>query len=291
MVIPEDNPITPEKIKLGKLLFEDKRLSGDNTVSCASCHHQAHAFSDTTSVSEGLDGLFTTRNSPPLFNLGYHPSYFRDGGAPTLEIQVIAPIENEIEMDMNVVELCKKLNDLGDYEFMSNEIFGTEITPFVISRSISTYLRTLVSGKSRYDDYLKGNENALTIMEKEGFEIFKGKANCISCHSGVNFTNYAFENNGLYTNYMDGGRSIITALPQDEGKFKVSSLRNLSFTGPYMFDGSLNTLEDVIEHYNAGGNNHINKSDEVFQLNLTVQEKEALLAFLLSLNDDNFVSN
>lgn len=291
MIIPEDNPITPEKIKLGKMLFEDVRLSRNNTISCASCHASNLAFSDTGAVSVGLDGLTTARNSPPLFNLGFHPYFFKDGGAPTLEIQVISPIENEIEMDLNVVEACAKLNATGDYQFLSNEVFGTEITPFVISRSISTYLRTLVSSESRFDSFLAGNQTALTTAEKEGYELFKGQANCISCHSGFNFTNYAFENNGLYETYIDGGRKIITGQITDEGKFKVASLRNLSFTGPYMFDGSLVSLEEVIDHYDSGGSSHMNKSNQIVPLNLSLQQKELLLAFLLCLNDSNFVSN
>lgn len=290
MNIPEDNPITPEKIKLGKLLFEDVRLSRNNTISCASCHSTSAAFSDTVALSTGLNGLKTARNSPPLFNLGYHPYFFKDGGAPTLEIQVISPIENVIEMDMNVVELCEKLNEAGDYQFLSNQVFGTDVTPFVVSRSLATYLRTLVSGESRYDSFVKGDETILSPAEKEGFEIFKGKANCIACHSGTDFTNYAFENNGLYETYADGGRKIITGQQVDEGKFKVPSLRNLSYTGPYMFDGSITSLEDVIDHYDNGGSSHVNKSDEIAPLNLSIHEKEVLLAFLLCLNDSNFVS-
>jgi cytochrome c peroxidase len=290
MDIPTDNPITPAKIKLGKLLFEDVRLSRNNTISCASCHSDKLAFSDTGAVSFGLDGLTTKRNSPPLFNLGYHPYFFKTGGAPTLEIQVISPIEDEVEMDMNIVEVCDKLNEAGDYKSLSNEVFGTDVTPFVVSRSLATYLRTLVSGSSRFDDYINGNENAITSTEKAGYELFAGKANCISCHNGFDFTNYAFENNGIYENYLDGGRKIITGLIEDEGKFKVPSLRNLSYTGPYMFDGSIETLEDVIEHYNSGGSSHMNKSDKIEPLNLSTYEKELLLAFLLSLNDSNFVS-
>ncbi len=290
MELPEDNPITPAKIKLGKLLFEDVRLSKNESVSCASCHFSQNAFSDTVAFSVGLYGQNTLRNSPPLFNLGYHPYYFKDGGAPTLEIQVIAPIHNEIEMDMNILEVCDILNTDGDYTRLSQEVFNTEVTPFVVSRSIATYLRTLVSANSRYDRFIEGDESALTSIEKEGLSIFEGKANCVACHSGFDFTNYSFQNNGIHLSYGDLGRRLITGLPEDDAKFKVASLRNLSFTGPYMFDGSLVSLEEVIEHYNSGGMNHTNQSDDVYPLNLTENEKQALLAFLLSLNDDNFVS-
>ena len=289
MIIPSDNPITHDKIKLGKLLFEDVRLSRNNTVSCASCHQQANAFGDETALSVGLDGSLSNRNSSPLFNLGYHPYYFKDGGAPSLEIQVIAPIENEIEMDLNIVDACKKLNNEGDLTSLSYKVFETEITPFVISRSIATYLRSLVSGNSRYDQYQLGDENALTEQEQLGLSLYAGKANCISCHSGTNFTNYSFENNGLYDIYSDEGRTIITGNSLDEGKFKVASLRNLSFTAPYMFDGSIATIDEVIEHYNSGGSSHSNKSESILPLLLTQNEKDALKAFLLSLNDVTFV--
>jgi cytochrome c peroxidase len=289
MEIPEDNPITPEKIQLGKLFFEDVRLSRNNTISCASCHHQQLAFSDTGRLSVGLYGEHPKRNSPPLFNLGYHPYYFKDGGAPTLEIQVISPVENPVEMDMTIVEVCQKLKDDENYKLLSNKIFGTEVTPFVVSRSLATYLRSLISGGSKFDEYLKGNEQALNDEEKLGYQIFQGKANCIVCHSGHDFTNYTFQNNGIYETYTDTGRAVITGLPEDVGKFKVASLRNLSFTGPYMFDGSIATIDDVIEHYNNGGSNHINKSTQVFPLNLSHMEKEALKAFLFSLNDYKFV--
>ncbi len=288
MEIPEDNPITPQKIKLGKLLFEDVKLSRNNTVSCASCHHQYLAFSDTGSLSIGLYGEQTKRNSPPLFNLGYHPYFFKDGGAPSLEIQVISPIENTVEMDMTINEVCDKLNEDENYKSLSYKIFGTEVTPYVVSRSLATYLRSLISGNSKFDEYLKGDEQALNEQEKLGYDIFQGKANCIACHSGHDFSNYSFQNNGIYETYIDTGRAVITGLPEDVGKFKVASLRNLSFTGPYMFDGSFSTIDEVIEHYNSGGSNHINKSEEVFPLNLSQSEKEALKAFLLSLNDYKF---
>ena len=289
MIIPADNPITPEKVKLGKMFFEDVRLSRNNTVSCVSCHHQKYAFSDTNELSIGLDGGHTLRNSSPLFNLGYHPYFFKDGGAPTLEIQVISPIENEVEMDLNILDACERLNKDENLLKLSQKVFGTNITPFVISRSLATYLRTLVSGNSRYDQYLIGDDNVLTDQEKLGLDIFNGKANCVSCHSGSNFTNYSFENNGLYEVYEDNGRAVISTNPLDAGKFKVTSLRNLTYTSPFMFDGSISSLTDVIEHYNSGGSNHANKSEDIVQLSLTQMEKEALKAFLLTLNDITFV--
>ncbi len=286
---PENNPITLEKIKLGKLLFEDKRLSKNGTISCVSCHFKEFAMTDTAKVSQGLNG-FTKRNSVPLFNLAYHPYFFRDGGAPTLEIQVISPIEDHIEMDENILIVCEKLNNDPQLKKLSNEVFGTDFTPFVVSRSLSTFIRSLISGSAPYDNYLEGNENALSAQQKEGLALFKGKANCISCHSGFDFTDYSFQNNGTYASHSDKGRQIITNNPLDEGKFKVASLRNLSYTFPYMFDGGFETLEQVIEHYNNGGAGHWNQSDLIQPLGLTTDEKEALLAFLLSLNDANFVT-
>lgn len=289
MEIPEDNPLTPEKIAFGKMLFEEKQLSQDNSIACISCHNPAQAFSDTVQFSLGVDGQSGERNSTPIFNVGYHPAFFRDGGALTLEMQVVAPIENPLEMNANIAEVCLKLDADPEYHALAMEIFGTPFTPNVLSKSLASYLRTLISGNSRYDQYLIGNESALSSLEKEGFDLYDGKAGCFKCHDGFDFTDYTYQNIGLYKDYNDPGRMKLTADSADMGMFMVPSLRNLSYTAPYMHDGSLSTLEEVIELYDEGGKGHWNQDFRIFPLELTEHEKTALKAFLLTLNDEDFL--
>lgn len=287
--VPIDNPITKEKVILGRRMFFDSRLSYNNTVSCASCHKASFAMSDNDQFSKGVDGKITLRNSTPLFNLAYHPSFFRDGGSPTLEMQIIGPIENPLEMNIPIIDLATKLNNHEEYRVLTKKAFGTNnVTPYTITRSLAAYMRTFISGNSRYDQFITGNSSILSSIEKDGLALFEGKANCKSCHSGFNFTNFQFENNGLYANYPDQGRGTITSNPLDNGKYRVASLRNVEITYPYMHDGSLATLEDVVEHYNNGGANHPNKSDKLVPLYLTETEKYALVAFLKTLTDNSF---
>jgi cytochrome c peroxidase len=289
MPIPADNPLTAEKIALGKKLFSEKKLSNDNTIACISCHSPSHAFSDTVQFSVGVDNLIGERNSQPIFNVGYHPGFFRDGGALTLEMQVVAPIENPVEMNANIAEICLKLDQDPEYHQLAMDVFGTEFTPNVLSKSLASYLRTLISGNSRYDQYLLGDETALTDLEKEGFDLYDGKAGCFKCHDGFDFTDYTYQNVGLYADYTDLGRMKLTADSADMGKFMVPSLRNLSYTAPYMHDGSLATLEEVIDLYDEGGKGHWNQDFRIFPLELTSHEKQALKAFLLTLNDEDFI--
>ncbi len=291
MDIPKDNPLTPEKIALGKKLFEEKKLSSDQSIACITCHSPQHAFSDTVQFSLGVGGLLGERNSTPIFNVGYHPAFFRDGGALTLEMQVVAPIENPLEMNANIAEICQLLDEDPEYHQLAEEVFGTNFTPNVLSKSLACYLRTLISGNSRYDQYLEGDTEALSDLEKEGFEVFDGKGSCWKCHSGFDFTDYSYTNVGLYEEYNDIGRMKLSADTADMGVFMVPSLRNLSYTAPYMHDGSLETLEEVIELYDEGGKGHWNQDFRIFPLELTAHEKEALKAFLLTLNDEDFVKH
>ncbi|MCB9189882.1 MAG: cytochrome-c peroxidase [Flavobacteriales bacterium] len=291
MDIPLDNPLTPEKIAFGKKLFEEKKLSGDGTLACISCHDPKHAFSDTVQFSIGVGNQLGERNSTPIFNVGYHPAFFRDGGALTLEMQVVAPIENELEMNANIAEVCLLLDQDEEYHALAKEIFGTEFNPNVLSKSLASYLRTLISGNSRYDQYVLGDKTVLSELEKEGFDLYDGKAGCFKCHDGFDFTDYTYQNIGLYSEYEDLGRMKLTADSADMGMFMVPSLRNLSYTAPYMHDGSLSTLEEVIDLYDEGGKGHWNQDFRIFPLDLTDHEKEALKAFLLTLNDESFIKN
>ncbi len=288
----DENDYHPDKAELGKLLFNDVRLSADNSISCASCHNLNYAFSDTTASSIGIRGQKSLRNSPPLFNLSDHDFFFWDGGAPTLELQISSPIESEEEMDMNLVELCAKLNKIEAYHQKSQEAFGTEITPYVITRSIANYLRTLVSRNSPYDRYLAGDESALDEESKMGLELFNGKARCYICHSGPNLMDNKYHNLGLPMQNLDSGRARITMQSDDFGKFKTPTLRNLTLTAPYMHDGRFNTLEEVLDHISSGGENVRNKDTLLIATDLTSIEKKAIIHFLkFSLLDSSFINN
>lgn len=289
--IPDDNQLTKSRIALGKKLFFDKRLSVDNTISCGSCHFPENAFSDITAKSLGVQGRIGMRNAPPLYNLAWANSFMRDGGVPTLELQVLAPIADHVEMDFNILSVVDRLKNDPYYKKQAQRAYARDFDAFVITRAIAAFERILISGNSKYDRYVRGTEN-LNASELNGMNLFfSSNLNCSSCHSGFNFTNNNFENNGLYLNYADTGRARITLQSFDSGKFKVSSLRNSALTAPYMFDGSKNTLEEVIDHYASGGQAHPNKNPLVSGFSITTQEKIDLINFLNTLTDDEFLNN
>jgi len=287
---PADNAITSARLELGKKLFYDKRLSRTGEVSCASCHQQELAFADPRPVSIGVHGRTGTRNAPPLINLAWNTSFFWDGGVKTLEQQAVGPITNPLEMDMTMGEVVQRVSADPEYVRLSRAAYGSELRPEVVTKGIASFLRSLVSGKSRFDRYLEGDAAALTASEKRGADIALGeRGDCFHCHVGFNLTNNAFANNGLVS--ADTGRTRITEKTGDEGKFKVPTLRNVALTAPYMHDGSLATLRDVIDFYSRGGQGHPNTDPIIRPLNLSGQEKEDLLAFLGSLTDEGFVKN
>jgi cytochrome c peroxidase len=292
MDIPPDNALTVLRIQLGKQLFFDKRLSKDSSVSCSSCHFQENAFADFKAKSIGINNAVGLRNAPSLGNVGYHPYFFRDGGATTLETQILAPIEDVNEMGFSVPEAVKRLRQIKKYNDLAELAYNRPFDAFVLTRAIAAFERTLISGNSRYDQFMNGNFNAINDSEKRGKDLFfSNKTNCSECHSGIDFTNYSFENVGLYETYADTGRERITLLSADKGKFKVPSLRNAEVTAPYMHDGSMMTLEEVLEHFISGGKNHVNKSEKIKPLNLTTQEKTDLINFMKSLTDTEFINN
>ena len=293
MVFPQDNNFTRARWELGKQLFYEKQLSKNNTLSCASCHKQEFAFSDSVALSLGDNNALGSSNAPSLANIGYHPYFTRAGGVPTLEMQVLVPIQEHNEFNTNMLDVIDKLKQNTSYTQQAQLAYGRDLDAFVITRALSTFERSLISGNSRFDKYVNDSTHySLTASELRGYQLFNSsQTNCSSCHIGFNFTNYTFENNGLYLNYPDSGRMRVTQLPQDRAKFKVPSLRNIAFTAPYMHDGSFATLQQVIDHYNSGGQPHVNKSSLVHPLNLTTQEKTDLLNFLETLSDDSFVRN
>jgi len=286
---PEDNQLTRERWDLGKRLFYEPALSVDSSISCGSCHAQNLAFSDGRAVSLGVANAPGLRNAPTLANVAYHPYFMREGGVTTLEMQVGVPIQEHAEFNFNFVLLSERLSQDSSYQRQSRQAYDRNIDPFVISRAIAAFERTMISGRSPYDRYLQGEMSELDAAAQRGKDLFfSERASCSSCHAGFDFTAYAFENNGLYTDYADPGRARLTGLESDRALFKVPTLRNIAVTAPYMHDGSLPDLERVVDHYRSGGNPHPNKNALVRPLDLTDQEADDLVAFLLALTDHEF---
>lgn len=293
MEIPAENELTQERIDLGRKLFYDTRLSRDNTISCGSCHQLDKALTDGQQIAIGIEGRIGLRNTPTLANIGYTNRMFMDGGVTTLELQSQSPIFTHEEMDFTIAEFLVRIADDADYERMFSEAYGQEPGAYGISRSIAAFERTFISANSRFDQYeYMNDEDALSEAEKRGREVFfSSETGCTECHVPPLFTNFEYENIGLYENYSDSGRARITEVSVDNGKFKIPSLRNVALTAPYMHDGSLASLEQVVEHFNSGGVGHANQNELIHPLGLTEQEKADLVAFLSSLTDESFITN
>ncbi|MGB0863209.1 MAG: cytochrome-c peroxidase [Saprospiraceae bacterium] len=290
--VPSDNQFSQKRWELGKKLFFDPIMSSDSSISCASCHSSSLAFSDDVTLSLGVNDRIGTQNAPTLANLAYHPYYTRAGGVPTLEMQILVPIQEHNEFDFNILLIVERLKNNPIYVQMASESYGREPNAFVITRALANFERSLISGYSRYDQFENYNKNTLSKSEQRGMDLFfSDKTNCSSCHSDFNFTNYAFENNGLYEEYTDEGRFRLTQNETDKALFKVPTLRNIELTSPYMHDGSFQSLEEVVEHYNSGGKNHPHKNALIQPLNLSNKEKKELVAFLKSLTDESFIKN
>lgn len=289
--IPPDNELTNIRVALGKKLFYDPILSRDSSISCASCHLPQRAFSDTVAISPGVEQRLGLRNSIALSNVAYQPRLMREGGVPTLEMQVLAPISEHVEMDFNLIDAATRLANNTDYADLSQRAYDRTPDPYVITRALAAFERILLSGNSAYDRYTyQGQSNALNTAAKRGRILFD-TLGCNRCHSGFNFSNYSYENNGLYADYTDTGRARLTGKPEDIGKFKVPSLRNIALTAPYMHNGSLPNLYTVIAHYADGLQNHPNQSPLLQPFAISTQEKADLVAFLESLTDWEFVNN
>ncbi len=291
-VYPIDNELTPERWALGKRLFFDPILSVDQSISCVNCHRPELAFTDGKSVSVGVAERTGMRNAPTLVNVAYHPYYTREGGVPTLEMQVLVPIQEHAEFDFNILEIANRLLQDSTYVQASLTAYNRIPDAFVITRAISCFERSILSGNSRYDQFNAGMWNALNALEKKGQQLFfSDRLACAKCHAGFNLTNYSFENTGLYEDYADPGRFRFTENESDRALFKVPTLRNVSVTAPYMHDGSFPDLTSVIEHYNKGGKSHPHKNPLIKPLYLSTSEKRALLAFLNSFTDEEFLAN
>ena len=271
MPIPDANPMTAEKVALGRRLFFDRRLSADGSLSCASCHRPEQAFSDPRPVSIGVFGRAGHRNAPAIINRGYGRAFFWDGRTTTLEEQVLRPIEDPAEMGSNAIAAAARVG----------------LTLSELSHALASYARSILAGNSSFDRYVNGDRTALSEEEQAGLRVFRGKGNCTACHIGPTFSDEEFHNTGVAFpdgTLRDAGRFLVTGHDSDRGRFKTPTLREAARTAPYMHNGSLATLEEVIDFYDRGGRPNPGLDTEIRALRLTPLEKGSLVAFLRSLS-------
>ena len=286
-----NNPLSYNRFGLGRDLFYSKELSSDGSISCGSCHDQAHAFADhNAAFSAGVNGTLGTRSSPVIFNLAWQPHFMWDGGVNHLEIFSFAPITNPLEMNETMENVIQKLNDSEQWKSKFKKAYGIDvITDQAMFRAIAQYLAMIVSDDTKYDKVRRG-ETTFTVTEQAGYELFQSK--CASCHQEPLLTDYTFRNNGLTNVFSDLGRETITQDPNDRGKFKVPTLRNVEITYPYMHDGSLYSLEDVLDHYSEGVVNSATLDPQLTGgIPLTQDEKSSIIQFLKTLTDYTMMGN
>ncbi len=296
--VPATNPETQQAIDLGRKLFYDKKLSRNNSVACASCHDPETGFSDGRPHSVGVDGKTGTRNAPTVVNAAYMPLLFWDGRSPSLEAQSAMPIANPLEMDQGHDILVSHLNADPEYRAAFQKAFGPgPATLGKVEKAIASFERTLISGNSPFDKYeYGGDKKALSAAAIRGLQVFLDpqKGNCAACHTvGAKyalFTDGKFHNTGAGVDgegvLLDVGRFAETKNEADKGAFKTPTLRNVAHSGPYMHDGSLKTLKDVIDFYAGGGNSNPEQDPEMKKIHLTGPERADLLAFLESLTGE-----
>ena len=306
---PADNLLTVEGVALGRQLFYETALSIDNTVACASCHRQELAFTDGRALAQGVGGAHTPRSAMSLANLLWEPRLAWDGAATSLENQARTPIENPAEMHQSLAAGVARLQQLPAYGALFRKAFGSStVTETNTLKALAQFERTLISGSSRYDQYQRGNRTALSSTEQQGLVLFSTHpngvirgGNCGDCHGGDLQTNHLFSNNGLDPTLTDLGLGSLTGQPTDNGKFRVPSLRNIALTAPYMHDGRFATLEAVVAHYNEHvARNSPNIDPQILNatndprqqslmLDLTLDEKAKIVAFLRTLTDSTFI--
>lgn len=273
---------------LGQLLFHERRLSKDNTVSCAACHLPHLAFTDGVPKSKGIEGRTAFRNSPTLFNVKDQSLFMFDGVIETLEMQALSPIQDHNEMGSSIEEVLGKLKEDKVYKKQVHKAYGRDLDAKAITRSLAAFQRTLISEISAYDLYLQDSKRyPLNEDELEGMKFFTEKFNCISCHSKPHFTNGKPESNGIHLSEDDWGRYRATGRIEDKGKFKVPSLRNIAITHPYMHDGRYETLEEVLKFY--AGKKESHASETVKNYSITPKEQRQIIAFLQTLTDTSLV--
>ena len=280
--IPEDNPLTPEKIALGKQFFWDKRWSSSGTVACVSCHPPDHGWSDPAQFSTNFAGKPTPRHAPTIVNRLFSDRQLWTGLRPSLEEQAL---KDSNRTDEAVVQ---HLGAVPAYQEQFRKVFGTDLNPEGVAKAIAAYLRTILSGNAPYDRFRAGDKGALSPAAQRGLALFEGKARCVHCHTGFNFTDEGYHNIGVGMDKEnpDLGRHAVTKTEADRGVFKAPTLRDVAKRGPYMHDGSERTLEGVVAFYNQGGRKNPWLSQEIQPLNLTAQEQTDLVAFLRALTGE-----
>tara|TARA_B100000508_G_scaffold137355_1_gene131660 strand:- start:187055 stop:188074 length:1020 start_codon:yes stop_codon:yes gene_type:complete len=312
MPIPAENPMSVEGVELGRQLFYEEKLSRDNTIACASCHKQEYAFSDNNQFSQGIDGQFGNRNSMAMINLAWQEDFFWDGRDETLEEQIIEPVIASHEMDQSWAQTIQKLKAEVEYRNQFFTVFGVEdFDSTHVAKAIAQFLRTLISGKSKYDVMYKYQNslpltaeeqeiyNNITVQEWAGMDVFfsLSAGDCLHCHDGALAQVNMFANNGLDASFEDDpGRMLVTGNPNDAGKFKVPTLRNIELTAPYMHDGRFSDLGEVVNHYSTG----LVESSTIDPLmefahqggvQLDAQERQLLITFLKTFTDQQFINN
>ncbi len=291
VVHPPGNPTSSLKVHLGKELYFDPRLSADGTISCATCHDPAFGWSDSGPTSKGIRGQLGGRRAPPVSNAAYSPLQFWDGRSPSLEDQAKGPIQNPIEMGNTHQAMIQTISRIAGYEDEFRAVFGEgPMTVDQVADAIAAFERTVVTTDSRFDRYARGDQGALTPLEKQGLEIFNGKGHCTSCHWGPYFSDGRFHNLGVPAKdpkNPDVGRYAVTKDPRDMGAFKTPTVRDAARRAPYLHDGSEKTLESLIDFYDRGGGKDPNLDPLLVPLALTKHEKAALVAFIKALDSLN----
>ncbi|HLI98475.1 MAG TPA: cytochrome c peroxidase [Bradyrhizobium sp.] len=283
---PKDNLYTPQKLALGKKLYFDTRISVSSAQSCASCHSPAFGWADGLAVGVGFGMAQLGRHSPTIINAAWGEIFMWDGRLANLEEQALGPIQSPGEMNMPIDQLMERLNTIPEYKPLFAAAFpGEAMSAKTLAKAIATYERTVVSQRAPFDDWIEGNEKAISEEAKRGFVLFNTKAECASCHEGWNFTNDGFQDIGLPSEDVGRGK-YVPGVVKMQHAFKTPGLREISRRGPYMHDGSLATLEAVVDHYDKGGVERASRSDLMKPLGLTVQDKADLVAFLKTLTSE-----
>jgi cytochrome c peroxidase len=285
--IPVDNPLTPAKVELGRRLFFDPILSADQSVSCATCHDPTHGFSSPTPYSVGVFGRRTTRNAPTLLNRAYGTAFFWDGRDTSLEAQALRPIASPLEMGGTLADAVRRLRAHREYPGLFEHAFAGGVSALNLARALASFERVLLAGDSRVDRFRAGHIEALDDSQRHGLWLYESRGQCWRCHSGANFTDETFHNTGVGWGRqpVDWGRYEVTRREEDRGRFKTPTLRGLSATGPYMHDGSIGTLREVVEFYNRGGTKNPHLDPAIAPLGLSADEVRDLSAFLEALSD------
>ena len=288
LAVPADNPMTAEKVELGKLLYFDKRVSKDGTLSCATCHNPQEGWAEHEPTSTGIDKQKGGRNSPTVINSAYATAQFWDGRAASLEAQAVGPVANPIEMGSSMDAVIERFSKIPGYQERFQKVFGTPVTEKGFAQAIAAFERTILSGNSPYDQFKAGNKNAMTEAQQRGLKTFE-KSGCANCHTAPLFSSYEYYNAGVDADKPkpDEGRKAVTKKDEDTGAFRVPSLRDVANTAPYFHDGSVKSLEEAVALMAAGGKDNPHRSsdfDAVRESKLTAADQKDLVEFLKALS-------